>query len=246
MILRKSMEKYKVLITTSGIGSRLKELTKNTNKALIKVAGRPAIDYIFGSYSDDKEFVVTVGYLKEQVIDYIKTNYPHLNVIFAEVDKFDGPGTSMGYSMLQARAHLNCPFVIHCCDTLVFGSIPDPSLGNWNAGTKGPSAAAYTSFKVLPDGNISKIADKGATEYDLLHIGFVGIKDHELFWDSLAYLYFQNPDDGVLNDTRTINVMLKKGAKFRAVEYKLWLDIGNPEALKKTEAYLMHNANMRI
>lgn len=235
---------YKVLITTSGIGSRLGELTKNINKSLIKVAGKEALAYILESYPKDVEFVVTVGYLKNQVIDFIKRHYPHLKVTFAEVDKFDGSGTSMGYSMLQARKYLNCPFIIQCNDTLVFESIPDPSKGNWNAGTYGPSAASYTSFKILDDDIISKIADKGASEYDLLHIGFVGIKDHQLFWDCLEHLYRQNPNDSVLNDTRTINAMLDKGAKFRPVEYKLWLDIGNPAALKQTEEYILSHPNL--
>jgi NDP-sugar pyrophosphorylase family protein len=235
---------YKVLITTSGIGSRLGELTKNTNKSLVKLAGRPAIDYIIGSYPKDMEFVITVGYLKEQVIDYIKTNYPKLKVTFVEVDKFDGPGTSMGYSMLQSRQYLQCPFIIHCNDTLVFEPIPDPSKENWNVGTWGPSAASYTSFKILPDGYISKIADKGATEYDLLHIGFVGVKDYKEFWESLEYLYNSNPNDSVLNDTRAINLMLDKGRKFRAIEHKLWLDIGNLKTLKKTEDYLTRHPDL--
>ena len=84
------MPNYKVLITTSGIGSRLGELTKNTNKSLVKVAGKEALRYILESYPENMEFVVTVGYLKDQVIDFIKTNYPDLNVIFAEVDKLNG------------------------------------------------------------------------------------------------------------------------------------------------------------
>jgi NDP-sugar pyrophosphorylase family protein len=230
---------YKVLITTSGIGSRLGELTKTTNKALVKVAGKPALSYILDSYPSDMEFVITIGYLKEQVVEFIKHKYPQLNVTFAEVDKFDGPGTSMGYSMLQARKFLSCPFIIQCNDTLVFEPIPDPSVENWNAGTRGPSTQAYTSFKILNEHSISKIADKGATEYDLLHIGFVGIKDHELYWNCLAELYENNPNDSVLNDTRTMNVMLERGAKFKPVEYKLWLDIGNPKALEETEKYLL-------
>lgn len=235
---------YKVLITASGIGSRLGELTKNLNKALVKVAGRPALSYILESYPKNMEFVITVGYLAEQVKNFIKENYPDLNVTFAEVDKYDGPGTSMGYSMLQAQKFLQCPFIIHCCDTLIFDNIPSPMEGNWNAGTKGPSAASYTSFKILPDGQISKIADKGAADYDLLHIGFVGIKNYGLFWQSLDNLYKQNPNDSVLNDTRTINVMLDKGSKFRAVEFKTWLDIGNPIALKETEKYLFQHPEL--
>lgn len=235
---------YKVLVTASGVGSRLGELTKNLNKALVKVAARPALSYILESYSKNTEFVITVGYLAAQIKDFVKSVYPDLSVAFAEVDRFDGSGTSMGYSMLQARESLQCPFIIHCCDTLIFDDIPSPLGGNWNAGTPGPSAAFYTSFKILQDGNISKIADKGASSYDLLHIGFVGIKDYELFWESLDYLYKQNPNDSVLNDTRTINLMLAKGAQFRAVKFNTWLDIGNPAALKETDKFILSHPGL--
>ena len=37
---------YKVLITTSGVGSRLGDLTNYTNKCLIRVGKKPAISYI--------------------------------------------------------------------------------------------------------------------------------------------------------------------------------------------------------
>ena len=40
----------KVIITTSGIGSRLGDLTKYTNKSLMKVGDKFAIDYIFDLY----------------------------------------------------------------------------------------------------------------------------------------------------------------------------------------------------
>jgi hypothetical protein len=78
----------------------------------------------------------------------------------------------------------------------------------------------------------------------LLHIGFVGIKDYELFWECLAELYHNNPNDSVLNDTRTMNVMLDRGSQFKPVEYKLWLDIGNPTALKSTEEYLLTHPDL--
>ena len=38
--------KYKILLTTSGTGSRLGELTKNLNKALVPISGRSTIEYI--------------------------------------------------------------------------------------------------------------------------------------------------------------------------------------------------------
>ena len=44
------MEEYKVLITTSGIGSRLGNLTKYTNKCLVRVGKKPTLSYIIESY----------------------------------------------------------------------------------------------------------------------------------------------------------------------------------------------------
>ena len=41
-----NMAEYKVLLTTSGLGSRLGNLTKFTNKSLVRVGDKPAISYI--------------------------------------------------------------------------------------------------------------------------------------------------------------------------------------------------------
>ena len=45
-----SMAEYKVLLTTSGLGSRLGNLTKFTNKSLVRVGDKPAISHIIESY----------------------------------------------------------------------------------------------------------------------------------------------------------------------------------------------------
>ena len=51
---------YKVLLTASGIGSRLGELTKFTNKSLVTIGNKPALAHIVEQYDADVEFVVTV------------------------------------------------------------------------------------------------------------------------------------------------------------------------------------------
>ena len=47
------MAGYKVLITASGLGSRLGNLTKFTNKGLVRIGKKPALSYIIESYPDD-------------------------------------------------------------------------------------------------------------------------------------------------------------------------------------------------
>ena len=47
------MAEYKVLLTTSGLGSRLGNLTKFTNKSLVRIGDKPAISYIIDSYDEN-------------------------------------------------------------------------------------------------------------------------------------------------------------------------------------------------
>jgi len=124
---------YKVLITTSGIGSRLHKITQHINKALIEVGGKPVLSYILDKYSPDIPLVLTLGYLSDQIKDFMSKYYPDRKVEYALVDRYEGPGTSCGYSILQAERYLQCPFIFHACDTIVFEPIPAPDY-NWTGG----------------------------------------------------------------------------------------------------------------
>ena len=54
------MAEHKVLITTSGIGSRLGKLTDFTNKSLVRIGDKPAISHIIEYYSEDTSFVISI------------------------------------------------------------------------------------------------------------------------------------------------------------------------------------------
>lgn len=223
---------YKVLITTSGTGSRLGDITKYTNKALVKVGKRPAISYIIDSYPKDTKFVITVGYHGAQVRDFLKLVYPKRNFTFVEVDKYEGPGTSLGYSMIQAEPYLRAPFIYHACDTIVEGKkIPAPKI-NWIGGFRGEGSSHYASFDIVND-KVQQMHDKGVLNPDFLHIGLVGIQDHVAFWKALKDLYQKNSKNTGLNDVETIQSMIEKSSQFKVVEFPKWHDIGNVESLNK-------------
>lgn len=220
---------YKVLITTSGIGQRLGELTKYTNKSLVTIGKKPILSYIIESYPKNVPFVITTGYFGNHIKEFVKLAYPDRKVEFVDIDKYQGPGTSLGYSMLQAKKKLNCPFIFHACDTITEGKIPAPKE-NWIGGYKGRDASQYASWNVL-DKNQYILNEKGAIDFDYIHIGLIGIKDHKEFWSELENLYTQNPNDSTLNDCRVIVNMLKRKCSFDITEFKKWYDIGNTKAL---------------
>jgi NDP-sugar pyrophosphorylase family protein len=223
---------YKVLITTSGTGSRLGELTKHTNKALVRIGKKPAISYIVELYPTDTEFVVTLGHNGEQVKDFLELAYPEHSFTFVNIDKYDGPGTSLGYSMLQAKDVLQEPFIFHACDTIV-EKFDIPSLkSNWAAGISLEHFDQYTSFRMANDGRILEFNKKKEGKVgDLGHVGLIGVYDYKHYWETLEKLYKENPTDSSLNDTATLTEMLKGGTDIHGVSIREWFDIGNLEAL---------------
>jgi len=226
----KNKNNYKVLITTSGLGQRLGDITKYTNKSLVRVGKKPALSYIIESYPKNIELVITIGHFGNQVKDFVKLVYPDRKITFVNVKKYQGLGSSLGYSMLQAKKELNCPFIFHAGDTIVKDRIPSPEKNNWVGGFRKGGTAAYSSFNAA-NGRVQFINGKGALEFDYLHIGLVGIKDYQDFWNRLEYLYKKNPKDSTLNDCAVINLMLKNGKQFLVKEFKTWYDIGNTESI---------------
>lgn len=231
--------KYKVLITSSGTGSRLGKLTKRKNKSLVKVGGEEVILRTINSYPDTSEFVITIGYLGDEVRKFVEKNLPDKKITFVEVNCYQGKGSSLGYSLLSAENNIDCPFVFHCNDTLVFEAIPVSFSNNWVGWAKGNNNSLFSnktySSLHIENQEVSKIFPKGVGDSDKLHIGLVGIHDYKLFFQRLRQLWEYDPLDSTLNDVAAINLMIDSNVKFTAKEFSTWLDTGNPESLHFAE-----------
>lgn len=238
---------YKVLVATAGTGSRLKKLTHHTNKALIPINGRAAIEYVLDNYDVTVPIVVVLGFQANQVREYLTKKHPARNFEFVEVDKYEGQGSSQLYSMLSARKTLQCPFVFHACDTILLETVPVPSE-NWVGGYVTDLAlldiSQYRSHRVKDD-YLLTIQDKGASEFDSIHIGIVGVNDYESFWELALSIYKNNPADQTLGDVSVIESMIKREIRFKWVPFKIWLDTGNIGALEKTEHFLQTYINTK-
>lgn len=229
---------YKVLISTAGTGSRLDNLTKTTNKALITVHNKKIIDYILTSYDPAIPLVISLGYYGEGVKKYLQETYPTRDITFVFVDPFTGPGSSLGYSMLAAKEFLQGPFIFHCNDTIVLDNVPTPENSNWDGIAFSDNSGIFTTTQyssVLIEKNfITEIQSKGATQHDGLHIGLVGIKDYDTFWSTLEKLYQQNSQDETLNDCAALDEMIKNNIQFIPHVFEHWFDTGNEASLSHT------------
>lgn len=185
----------KVLIPTSGLGSRLGDLTRYTNKALVKIGDKPVISHIIDMYPT-ADFVVTLGYLGDYVKQFLTLCYPDKNFEFIQVDPYEGPGSSLLKSISFAKDVLQCPFIFHVCDTVV--EKLDLKLDcNWMACGISDKSDIFRTVVVKGSygSNINKIAsinEKGELNYDYVYLGVAGIVDYETFWSNLLNIISNN------------------------------------------------------
>lgn len=227
------MAEYKVIITTSGLGSRLGELTNYTNKSLIRVADKPAISYIVESYPAETEFVITLGHFGSHVKQFLKLAYPNLNFTFVEVDKYKGEGSSLGYSLLQCKSEINSPFIFHASDTIINNYNPEYPSKNYIVGSHKADSAQYRTLH-LDSNKLIKINEKGELNFNFSYVGIAGIKDYESFFYNLEKLVYNGHED--TSDVHAINNMLPEVDFYgKWVIGDDWFDIGNTTELGKTK-----------
>ena len=217
---------YKVLITTSGVGCRLGDLTKYTNKALIKVGDKLAICHIIEKYNKHLEFVISLGYCGKFVKDFLELSYPEHYFNFIWVDKYEGNGSSLAYSLLQAKNELQCPYMFNCCDSLTKDEIIIPNENTLFVNKKQTEGNLYASINKQQNNFVKSLNSKSSSiNFDYIYTGISFIKNYNLYWNILKMLY-ENENETELGDVNVIQKMLKEN-KFKYIKLNKWYDTGS-------------------
>ncbi|MBP5418732.1 MAG: phosphocholine cytidylyltransferase family protein [Bacteroidales bacterium] len=93
----------KALILAAGMASRLRPLTNNTPKCLLKIGAKSLLKRSLDALTANgiTDFVFVTGYLHNMIEDFVRNNYPHINSIFIHNDKYES--TNNIYSLWLAR-----------------------------------------------------------------------------------------------------------------------------------------------
>ena len=218
---------YKVLITTSGTGSRLGDMTKYTNKSLLKLGDKFAISHIIEKYDKNCEFVITLGYYGKFVKDFLELAYPYHNFNFVWIDKYEGEGSSLSYSLFCAKEELKCPFMFHCCDSIILDSIQIPNENTLFVNSK-KNSSLYATINKLNSNKIKSINKKGEVLFDYSYIGLSFIKDYNEFWSSLNILYESDKNNSSLGDVDIHKLMIESlKISYNYLIIDNWYDTGN-------------------
>lgn len=214
-----------VLILAAGLGTRLKGLTKNINKAMIPVDNKAIISHIVEKFPSDYDFIIATGYKGDILEEYCKLAHPNHKFTFVKVDNFEGVNTGPGYSARQCKEHLQRPFYFVVADCLVDGKVPHLD-GNWLGVHSTSYPEKYATLEASKEGTITNFANKDANGYDNAFIGLASIWDYDVFWREL----------GESSEIVSAFINPNMYPSFKAKQLK-WLDTGNLDDLERAKDY---------
>ena len=171
------MENFKVCILAAGIGSR--SFDPKINKSLLPLDGRAVISNIINKFDQKQKFVIAVGYLSDQVKQYLLHAHPKTKFEFVNIKKYFGVGSGPGHSLLCCENKLKCPFIITSVDTIVLENVSNPSE-NWIGLAPVKNTSDFCTVQTNAN-LVTRIDDKTLNDNRLAWIGLAGIKDYKYF-----------------------------------------------------------------
>lgn len=153
------------IILAGGLGTRLRSVVKECPKPMAKVHSRPFLKYLMDYWVTQgiSHFILSVGYLHEQIIDYFGTTFQNIPIDYA----IEHEPLGTGGGLLQAVTHLNTqtPFLLLNGDT--FFGVPLKELSSFHKeGTCTLSLAhvkdnsRYDGVQCAPSGLITSLCAK--------------------------------------------------------------------------------------
>jgi choline kinase len=99
-------QKMKAIILAAGVGSRIRPLTDNCPKCLLKIGGVTILERMLTHIQacGINEVVFVLGYLQEQIESFVKNSFPELDAHFIVNDRYKE--TNTGYSLMLTEGFI--------------------------------------------------------------------------------------------------------------------------------------------
>ena len=238
----------KVILPLAGKGTRLLPLTKRVPKPLVRVAGRPVMDYVMETLGglDLDELIVITGHLKDVVEKYIVEQYD-VAARFVEQKTLDGTAGAVNL----ARPYVDGPVLIVFVDTLIEADLSLIRTSKADGVIWAKEVDDYRRFGVIvtdPQGYMTRIVEKPDTPISrLANVGFYFIRDWRMLFEGIAEVMRRPPGKGgEFYLTDAFQYMVDQGRKLRVAEATGWYDCGKVDTLLETNRHLLENGRARV
>ncbi len=235
-----------VIIPLAGKGTRLRPHTHLVPKPLLKVAGRPVMDWVMDKLQglQVSEIIYITGHLKEQVEQYARARYPYPSR-FIEQKVQDGTAGAINL----ARPHVTEPVLIIFVDTVFEADLTLINRTTADGIIWAKEVEDYQRFGVVvtnPEGFMTRIVEKPSTPISkLANIGLYYIKDTAALWRGIDHVLQSPANKGEFYLTDAFQHMIDHGRKILTAEVGGWYDCGKLDTLLETNETLLRQGHAR-
>src|SRR3989344_5609161 len=229
----------KAVILAAGEGVRMRPLTNNCLKPMIKILGKPLLHHIIEALPDEvSEVILVVGYLSDQIEKYFGKRFGRFKIKYVRQKEKLGTGHALRlckkflgrekFLMLYAddlQSKEDLTELLNHPLALLVRRVKDPRRFGVVAADK--------------NGRILEIVEKPENPSSNLVSTGVKVLDSRIF----KYPLVQHPN-GEYYITYPL-AQLAKEHEIKAVKASFWLPIGYPEDIKKAEKVLKAKNKIR-
>jgi glucose-1-phosphate thymidylyltransferase len=235
-----------VIIPLAGKGTRLRPHTHLIPKPMLKVAGRPVMDWVMDRLKGLQvdELIIITGHLKGQVEEYCRTHYS-IPSRFIEQKVQDGTAGAINL----ARPFVTGPVMIIFVDTVFEADLSLAERTDADGIIWAKEVEDYQRFGVVvtdPSGYMTKIIEKPSEPISkLANIGLYYIKDVDALWRGIDHVLAKAPNKGEWYLTDAFQHMIDSGKKILTAEVGGWYDCGQLETTIETNEILLEEGAAR-
>jgi glucose-1-phosphate thymidylyltransferase len=237
----------KVIIPLAGKGTRLLPLTRHVPKPLVRVAGRPVMDYVMDMLDglDVEELVLITGHLKDQVEQHVRTRY-RIPARFVEQKVQDGTAGAVAL----AEPYVDGPVLIIFVDTLFDADLTLVNRDDADGIIWAKHVEDYQRFGVVvtdADGYMTRIVEKPSEPISkLANIGLYYIRDWRTLYAGVHDTLARPQHKGEWFLTDAFQYMIDHGRRIRVAEVAGWYDCGKVETVLETNLHLLRTGRDRV
>jgi len=231
----------KAIIPVAGVGTRLRPHTNTTPKVLIQVAGKPILGHILDKLAaiGIKQIVLVVGYMGDQVVNYVKEEY-NFEVEFVEQKDLLG----LGHAIYLTKDYVEKEdSVLIILGDTVFDAKFDEVISSPYTfiGVKGDDITSRFGIVEMENSFVKNLVEKPDNPAsNLAIVGIYYIHNVKLLFNSLdSIIKTDVKTKGEYQLTDALVQMLKNGEKMKVFFVDGWFDCGKPETLLETNQRLL-------
>ncbi|WP_269615885.1 aminotransferase class I/II-fold pyridoxal phosphate-dependent enzyme [Prochlorococcus marinus] len=147
----------KALILAAGYGNRMKPLTNNEHKTLLKINNERIIDRIIYSLESNsiRDIVIVTGYRHNELSSYLKEKHINININFIYNDRFDQTNNIYSLALAFKKMSLDDDILLIESDLIYDSGIIKTILeSNYS------NVALVSPYRIGLDGTVVELKDK--------------------------------------------------------------------------------------